>query len=254
MMNRINQNCQLSSKSLFNNRQINYLLRNRHEKKIFFRSFSSNRNNRLRYETKVDHEMKKLISKSFSIVFVEYEKNHIYRMLRFNEIIYRVSFVIWIKKKREELILVEIINEISAKRLIIESIEFSTKRQILKSNSIIIFMFSFQLNQSIAIVSFFSILFTVRINTSSIELISFTSILSVLKRHFELRYRFDFFNSLNLLIIKCIKNVIDSQQILKSRSYKKIMNDSNRNQWLKIMKNENKFFLINETWKLINFF
>jgi hypothetical protein len=37
---------------------------------------------------------KKLISKSFSIVLVEYEKDHIYRMLRLNEIIYRVSFVI----------------------------------------------------------------------------------------------------------------------------------------------------------------
>jgi hypothetical protein len=41
---------------------------------------------------------KKLISRSFSIVLVEYEENHIYRMLRFNEIIYRVSSVIWIKK------------------------------------------------------------------------------------------------------------------------------------------------------------
>jgi uncharacterized protein YqgQ len=50
-----------------------------------------------------------------------------------------------------------------------------------------------------------------------------------------------------------MKNVIDSQQILKSRSYKKIMNDSSRDNWLKIMKNENKSLLINETWKLINF-
>jgi hypothetical protein len=37
---------------------------------------------------------KKLISRSFSIVLVKYEENHIYRMLRFNEIIYRVSSVI----------------------------------------------------------------------------------------------------------------------------------------------------------------
>jgi hypothetical protein len=41
---------------------------------------------------------------------------------------------------------------------------------------------------------------------------------------------------------------------LKSRSYKKIMNDSSRDEWLKIIKNENKFLLINEIWKLINFF
>ncbi len=66
MMNRVNQNNQLFSKSLFDDRQINYFLRNRYEKKVFFRSFSSNRNNRLRYETKVDHEMKEI---DFKIVF-----------------------------------------------------------------------------------------------------------------------------------------------------------------------------------------
>jgi hypothetical protein len=37
---------------------------------------------------------KKLVFKSFFVVFINYEKNHIYRMLRFNEIIYRVSSVI----------------------------------------------------------------------------------------------------------------------------------------------------------------
>jgi hypothetical protein len=151
---------------------------------------------------------RKLISRSFSIVLVKYEKDHIYWMLRFNEIIYRVSFVIWIKKKREESF-VEIANEISTKRSIIESIEFSTKRQALKLNSIIIFMSSF--NQSIVVVSFFSILFTAKINTSNIKSISSISIFSALKRHFELRYRFDFFDSLDLLIMKCMKNVINSQ-------------------------------------------
>ncbi len=54
--------------------------------------------------------------------------------------------------------------------------------------------------------------------------------------------------------MKCMKNVIDSQQVLKSRSYKKTMNDSNRDEWLKVMKNENKSLLINKIWKLINFF
>jgi hypothetical protein len=112
------------------------------KRKFFFAHFR-------RIET-IDYAMKrksitkwkKLISRSFSIVLVKYEKNHIYRMLRLNEIIYRVSFVIWIKKKREESF-VEIANEISAKRSIIKSIEFSTKRQALKSNSIIILMSSF---------------------------------------------------------------------------------------------------------------
>jgi hypothetical protein len=32
------------------------------------------------------------------------------------------------------------------------------------------------------------------------------------------------------------------------------MNDLNRDEWLKIMKNKNKFLLINEIWKQINFF
>jgi hypothetical protein len=196
---------------------------------------------------------KKLVFKSFSVVFVNYEKDHIYRMLRFNEIIYRVSSVIWIKKKRKKSFL--LISETSTKRSIIDSIISSTKRQTLKSNSIIILMSSSQFSQSITVVSLFSILSTKKVNTSSIESISFTfSTLSVFNRHIELRYRFDFFDSLNLLIMRCMKNVIDFQQILKSRSYKKIMNDSSREKWIKIMKNENNFFLINETWTLINFF
>jgi hypothetical protein len=197
---------------------------------------------------------KKLVLRSFFAVLVEYEKDHIYRMLRFNEIIYRVSSVIWIKKKREESLVVEISNETSAKRLIIESIEFSTKRQVIESNSIIILMFSSQLNESIIVVSFFSALFTAEVNTSSIESISSISILSFLKRHSELRYRLDSFDLLDLLIMRCMKNVIDFQQTLKSRSYKKTMNNSSRDEWLKIMKNENKFLLTNEIWTLMNLF
>jgi uncharacterized protein YqgQ len=115
-------------------------------------------------------------------------------------------------------------------------------------------MFSSQLNQSIDVVSLFSIFSTTKANTSNIESISSISILSVLERHFELRYRFDFFDSLDFLIMRCMKNVSDFQQILKSRSYKKIMNDLNRDEWLKIMKNENKSLLINEIWILTNFF
>jgi hypothetical protein len=193
---------------------------------------------------------KKLVLRSFSVVLVNYEENHIYRMLRLNEIIYRVSFVIWIKKKREESFF--FISETSTKRSIIESVILSTKRQAFESNSIIILMLSFQ--QLVVVVSFFSVLSTTKVNTSSIESISSISILSALKRHLELRYRFDFFDFLNLLIMRCMKNVSDFQQILKFRSYKEIMNDLNRDEWLKVMKNENKSFLINEIWILTNFF
>jgi hypothetical protein len=45
---------------------------------------------------------KKLVLKSFFVVLVNYEKNHIYQILRLNEIIYLVLFVIWIKKKRKK--------------------------------------------------------------------------------------------------------------------------------------------------------
>jgi hypothetical protein len=195
---------------------------------------------------------KKLVFRSFSTVLVEYEKNHIYRMLRLNEIIYRVSSVIWIKKKREESLLVETLSEISAERSITESIESSTKKQVFESNSIIILISSSQLSQ-IIVVSFFSTFSTERDNTSSIESISTTfSTFSALNRHFELRYRFDFFDSLNLLIMRCMKSVIDFQQVSKSRSYKKTMNDLNREEWIKIMKNENNSLLINEIWTFVN--
>jgi hypothetical protein len=178
---------------------------------------------------------KKLVFKSFFVVFVNYERNHIYWMLRLNEIIYRVSFVIWIKKKRKKSFIVEISvktsNETSTKRSILELIKSSTKRQVLKSNSIIIFVFSSQLNQSAIDVALFLIFSTMRVNTSSIESISsIFSIISALKRHFELRYRLDSSNSLNLLIIKCMKNVIDFQRVSKSRPYKKTMNDVNRDE------------------------
>jgi hypothetical protein len=192
---------------------------------------------------------KKLTSRSFSIVLVKYERNHIYRMLRLNEIIYRVSSVIWIKKKH--LHDVEISIETSSKRSIFESINSQTKRQVLKSNSMTI-LISTQISQSAA-VSFSSSSTIIEINTffsDSASTILLT--LNSLKRHFELRYRLSFFDSLNLLIMRCMQNVTNSQQILKSRSYKKVMNDFNRDDWLKVMKNENKFLLINETWILTN--
>jgi hypothetical protein len=197
---------------------------------------------------------KKLVFRTFSTVLVKYERNHIYRMLRLNEIIYRVSSVIWIKKKREESLLVEILNKISAKRSVIKSIEFSTKKQALESNLIIILISSSQLSQVI-VVSFFSILSTEKVNTSSIESTSSTSsTFNALNRHFELHYRLDSSDSLNRLIMKCMKNVIDSQQVLKFRSYKKTMNDSSREKWIKIMKNENNSLLINEIWTFVNSF
>jgi hypothetical protein len=62
IINRVNQNNQLSSKSFFDDKQINHFFRNRHEMKILFRSFSSNWNNELRHETQINHEMKKAYS------------------------------------------------------------------------------------------------------------------------------------------------------------------------------------------------
>jgi hypothetical protein len=66
MMNRINQNNQLFSKSFFDDKQINHFFQSRHETKILFRLSSSNWDNRLRHETQINHEMKKVC---FQIVF-----------------------------------------------------------------------------------------------------------------------------------------------------------------------------------------
>jgi hypothetical protein len=194
---------------------------------------------------------KKLILKSFSIVLVKYERNHIYRMLCFNEIIYRVSLIIWTEKKHSHDVKISI--ETSSKRSIFESLNSSTKKQVLKSNSITIFI-STQISQ--AEMSSFSLSSSIiEINTSFNDFVSMILLaLNSLKRHFELRYRLNFFDSLNLLIMRCMQNVTNFQHVLKSRSYKKIMNDLNRDEWLKIMKNENKFFLTNEIWTLTNSF
>jgi hypothetical protein len=213
------------------------------KKKIFFAHLR-------RIET-IDYVMKrksitrwkKLIFKSFSIVFVNYEKNHIYRMLRLNEIIYRVSFVIWIKKKHSHDVETSI--ETSWKRSIFESFNSSTKKQALKSNSITIFI-SIQISQ--AKTSSFSFSSSIiEINTSFNDSVSMIFLIfNSLKFYFELRYRLNSFDSLNLLIMRCMQNVTNFQHALKSRSYKEIMNDFYRDEWLKIMKNENKFLLINE--------
>ncbi len=223
--------------------------------KIFFRSFSSNRNNELCHETQINHEMKKIC---FKIVFCHVcklrEKSHLLNAAsQWNHLSCLVCHLNQKKPKKSFFV----IFETSTKRSIIESIVFSTKKQALKSNSIIILVFLSQFNQSVDVILLFSVFSTTKVNTLNIELISSIlsiSIFSVLKRHFELRYRLDSFDFLNILIIRCMKNVIDSQQALKSQSYKKTMNDLSRDKWLKIMKNENKSFLINESWKMINFF
>jgi hypothetical protein len=110
----------------------------------------------------------------------------------------------------------------SAKKQIIETIEFFAKKQVsesTQSNFSIIVVFISTLRIILNASSFSS-----NVATSNIESdFSISSIRSVLKKHFEFLYRFDFSDSLNLLIISCIKSVIDFNQILKSQSYKKIM-------------------------------
>ncbi len=143
-------------------------------------------------------------------------------MLRFNEIIYCFSFVTWIKEKTINSNTFE-----STKRHVFETIESFAKRQVVESiqknlSIIIIFMSTSRIILKASSFSF-------DIATSSIESsFSIWSTRNALKKHFELRYRIDFFESLNLLMISCIKNVIDFNQILKFHSYKKIMKDFNR--------------------------
>jgi hypothetical protein len=125
------------------------------KRKFFFIHFRRIKTTNYVMKRKSITKWKKFIFKSFSVVLVNYEKNHIYRMLRFNEIIYRVSSVIWIKKKRKESFL--LISETLTKRSIIDSVIFSTKKQVLKSNFIIILMSSSQFDHSVIVVSLFSI-------------------------------------------------------------------------------------------------
>jgi hypothetical protein len=149
---------------------------------------------------------KKLVLRSFSIVLVKYERNHIYRMLRLNEIIYRVSSIIWTKKKHSHN--VEISIETSSKRSTLESFNSSTKKQVLESNSITIFISTqtSQVETSSLSLSLSSSI--TEINTSFSDFVSMISLaLNSLERHFELRYRLDSSDSLSLLIMRCMQNV-----------------------------------------------
>jgi hypothetical protein len=219
------------------------------KRKFFFAHFR-------RIET-IDYVMKrksitwwtKLILRSFSIILEKYERDHIYRMLRFNEIIYRVSSIIWTKKKHSHD--VEISIETSSQRSVFESFSSSTKRQALESNSITILISTQTFQAETSSFSFSSLI--MKIITSFSDFVSMIFLtLNSLKRHLELRYRLSSSDSLNLLIMKCMQNVTNFQHALKFRLYKKIINDFNRDEWLKIMKNENKFLLTNEIWTLTN--
>ncbi len=141
----------------------------------------------------------------------------------------------------------------STKKQIFETIKSFAKKQIVESiqkNSSIIIIFM-STSKIILKTSFFSF----NITMSSIKSrLSILSTRNALKKHFVLRYRLNFFDSLNLLMMSYMKNAIDLNQILKSCSYKKIMKNFDRNNWITIMKNENNFFLINKTWFLTNAF
>jgi hypothetical protein len=220
-------------------------------KKLFFAHFR--RIETIDYaETKIDHEMRK---NNLQIVFDRSrevrKRSHLSNITsQRNHLSCFVDHLKTMKKHSHD---VEISIETSSKRSAFESFNSSTKKQILKSNSITIFI-STQISQ--AKTSSFSFSSSIiEINTSFNDFVSMILLtLNSLKRHFELRYRLNSFDSLNLLIMRCMQNVTNSQHALKSRSYKKIMNDFNRDEWLTIMKNENKSFLTNEIWILTNLF
>jgi hypothetical protein len=50
----------------------------------------------------------------------------------------------------------------------------------------------------------------------------------------------------------CFFITIENQKLFESKTYKKIMICSNRNKWIKMIKNEHDFFMINKTWRLID--
>jgi hypothetical protein len=87
MMNRVNQDDQLSSKSSFDDKQINYFFEINTKRKFFFAHFRRIETKNYVMKRKSITKWKKLIFKSFFVVLVKYKKNHIYQMLRLNEII-----------------------------------------------------------------------------------------------------------------------------------------------------------------------
>jgi hypothetical protein len=97
--------------------------------------------------------------------------------------------------------------------------------------------------------------FSLNVATLSIKSYSSTSLTcNALKKHFEFRYYFDFSDSLNLLIINCMKSVIDFNQILKSRLYKKIIKTSLEINKSRSWKRKTIFFWLikHEFWELFS--
>ncbi len=252
MMNRVNQNNQLSSKSFFDDKQINHFFRNRHETKILFRSSSSNWDNELCHETQINHEMKKTRSQIVLCRTCKLrEKSHLSNVT--SQWDHLSCFVCYVNQEK-------------AKRIIsfhFWNIDKTIDHEINHTfDEKTCFEIEFD-NHSHAFVSTRSInwcrliLFNTLNNERKhikhrVNFVNFDS-----QRHktsFRITLSFRFFWSSKSFDHEMQKNVIDSQQVLKSRSYKKTMNDSNREEWIKIMKNENIFFLINEIWTLINSF
>jgi hypothetical protein len=92
MMNWVNQNDQLSSKSFFDDKQINNSLWNQHEKKIVLSSSASNQDDELCHETKINYKIKKAriqiifcrfceLREESHISYVTFQRDHISRLI-----------------------------------------------------------------------------------------------------------------------------------------------------------------------------
>jgi hypothetical protein len=135
---------------------------------------------------------------------------------------------------------------ISTRKQVFESSQFIIKKQVVESFFVIILVLASISKSTQSFVAFVFLLSTTTINTSIIAF-AFSQIFSALERHFEFRYRLDSSDSFKLLIMNCMKNVIDFDQSLKLRLYKEIMKNIDRDKWITIIKNQNNLLLINET-------
>jgi hypothetical protein len=208
-MNRVNQNNQLFSKSFFDDKQINHFFRNRHEMKILFRSSSSNWNNELCHETQINHEIKKAC---FQIVFCRIcklrKKSHLSNVTsQWNHLSCLVCYVNQEKAKKILFFHFWNINK-TIDHWINHIFDEKTNSEIEFDNHFHVFVSTRSSNWCR-----FTLFNTLNSESKHIKhRINFVNLDSQRSRtSFRVTLSSRLFNFLNLLIMKCMKNVIDSQ-------------------------------------------
>jgi hypothetical protein len=183
-------------------------------------------------------EWKKFQERSEKCVLIEYEKNHIYRMINSKEEIRRYVIVKWIDQVVSSIFCSTITSE-TLKRSAFDEIVSSAKRFALDAQQELTVNELINVKKNKLAAFFASILIIVFIVIVFVFVSDF-----VLTRHSKLR-------TLSSDCM-CFFITIENQKSFESKTYKKVMICSNRNKWIKTMKNEHDSLMINKTWKLVD--